>query len=69
MPAPAPPWTWSQAFALLSAIRFVSAMYNTISDCDEVFNYWEPMHFMLYGTGLQTWEYRWRIILLAATVQ
>jgi alpha-1,2-mannosyltransferase len=44
-------------------------MYNTISDCDEVFNYWEPMHFMLYGTGLQTWEYRWRIILLAATVQ
>lgn len=26
-------------------------------DCDEVFNYWEPLHFLLYGTGFQTWEY------------
>ena len=24
---------------------------------DEVFNYWEPTHFLLYGEGLQTWEY------------
>ena len=28
-----------------------------IMDCDEVFNYWEPLHFLLYGTGFQTWEY------------
>lgn len=28
-----------------------------ITDCDEVFNYWEPLHFLLFGKGLQTWEY------------
>ncbi|KAJ3086582.1 mannosyltransferase [Quaeritorhiza haematococci] len=26
-------------------------------DCDEVFNYWEPNHYLQYGWGLQTWEY------------
>jgi alpha-1,2-mannosyltransferase len=28
-----------------------------IMDCDEVYNYWEPLHFILYGSGQQTWEY------------
>jgi alpha-1,2-mannosyltransferase len=28
-----------------------------IADCDEVFNYWEPLHYLLHGHGLQTWEY------------
>jgi len=28
-----------------------------IMDCDEVYNYWEPLHFLLYGRGMQTWEY------------
>jgi alpha-1,2-mannosyltransferase len=28
-----------------------------IMDCDEVYNYWEPLHFWLFGSGLQTWEY------------
>jgi len=28
-----------------------------IHDCDEVFNYWEPLHFLLYRSGFQTWEY------------
>ncbi|VDK74941.1 unnamed protein product [Gongylonema pulchrum] len=32
-------------------------MWSTISDCDEVYNYWEPLHLFLYGTGFQTWEY------------
>jgi len=31
--------------------------YDVISDCDETFNYWEPTHYLLYGRGLQTWEY------------
>jgi hypothetical protein len=22
-----------------------------------VYNYWEPLHFLLYGKGFQTWEY------------
>jgi len=26
-------------------------------DCDEVYNYWEPLHYWLYGNGFQTWEY------------
>ena len=25
--------------------------------CDETFNYWEPVHYVLYGSGFQTWEY------------
>lgn len=28
-----------------------------ISDCDETFNYWEPLNFLLRGFGKQTWEY------------
>ena len=34
-----------------------SAWTAPISDCDEVYNYWEPIHFVLHGYGLQTWEY------------
>ena len=30
---------------------------NLLTDCDEVYNYYEPLHFVLYGYGLQTWEY------------
>lgn len=28
-----------------------------LMDCDEVYNYWEPLHFLLFQTGFQTWEY------------
>jgi alpha-1,2-mannosyltransferase len=28
-----------------------------IMDCDEVYNYWEPLHYLLYTSGMQTWEY------------
>eukprot|EP00299_Pterocystis_sp_00344_P018418 c9194_g1_i1.p1 GENE.c9194_g1_i1~~c9194_g1_i1.p1 ORF type:complete len:576 (-),score=115.41 c9194_g1_i1:20-1726(-) len=45
------------AFLLLAIPRVLSAAINIMSDCDEVFNYWEPTHFLLYGFGLQTWEY------------
>ena len=38
--------------------RLISARVNLIHDCDEVYNYWEPLHFLLYGSGMQTWEYR-----------
>lgn len=46
------------AWRLFLLVQLVAAFYNYISDCDEVFNYWEPTHFMQYGRGLQTWEYR-----------
>jgi alpha-1,2-mannosyltransferase len=41
--------------------RMFSALYNLINDCDESMNYWEPMHYILYGFGLQTWEYRFQL--------
>ncbi|XP_031548781.1 alpha-1,2-mannosyltransferase ALG9-like isoform X2 [Actinia tenebrosa] len=44
-------------FKLLLSARFCSAFLSNISDCDETFNYWEPTHYLLYGTGFQTWEY------------
>jgi alpha-1,2-mannosyltransferase len=37
--------------------RVYIAQYMPITDCDEVYNYWEPLHFMLYRSGHQTWEY------------
>ncbi|KAB8346198.1 hypothetical protein FH972_023243 [Carpinus fangiana] len=30
--------------------------YAPIQDCDEVFNFWEPTHYLNHGDGLQTWE-------------
>ena len=37
------------AFALIVLFRGLGALYTPISDCDEVFNYWEPLHFSVYG--------------------
>ncbi|CAN8062745.1 unnamed protein product [Agarophyton chilense] len=42
---------------ILIFIRTQGAFSSPIADCDETFNYWEPLHFLLYGYGLQTWEY------------
>lgn len=41
----------------LAVLRITGAFVNPIADCDETFNYWEPMHYLLFGFGLQTWEY------------
>ncbi|XP_068664205.1 alpha-1,2-mannosyltransferase ALG9 isoform X2 [Aristolochia californica] len=48
---------WKMAFVCLALLRYMSATSNIIHDCDEVFNYWEPLHYLLYGSGFQTWEY------------
>ncbi|KAL1935000.1 hypothetical protein VTP01DRAFT_4140 [Rhizomucor pusillus] len=47
----------SSAFRIFFMVRCISALYGVIQDCDEVFNYWEPMHYLQHGYGLQTWEY------------
>ncbi|XP_016148243.1 LOW QUALITY PROTEIN: alpha-1,2-mannosyltransferase ALG9-like, partial [Sinocyclocheilus grahami] len=47
----------STAFKCLVSARFCAALLGNISDCDETYNYWEPTHYLLYGTGMQTWEY------------
>ncbi|KAG7372265.1 Alg9-like mannosyltransferase family-domain containing protein [Nitzschia inconspicua] len=39
------------------AVRISLANRMPIMDCDESFNYWEPLHFLLYSNGYQTWEY------------
>lgn len=49
--------TLETAVSLLVLPRMASALLNPIADCDETFNYWEPLHFLLYGFGFQTWEY------------
>lgn len=51
-------------FRSLLCVRLLSAVYNIIHDCDEVYNYWEPLHRLLYGYGKQTWEYRYCCLTL-----
>jgi alpha-1,2-mannosyltransferase len=47
-----------QLFAILAAARVAWTLhYRIITDCDQTFNYEEPTHFLMYGRGLQTWEY------------
>ncbi|KAK4387134.1 Dol-P-Man:Man(6)GlcNAc(2)-PP-Dol alpha-1,2-mannosyltransferase [Sesamum angolense] len=48
---------WFLPLVSLGMLRYMSASSNIIHDCDEVFNYWEPLHFLLYKSGFQTWEY------------
>ncbi|CAG7719441.1 unnamed protein product [Allacma fusca] len=45
------------AFKLILSARFAAALWTSISDCDETYNYWEPTHYLLFGKGFQTWEY------------
>ncbi|KAF9302215.1 mannosyltransferase [Mortierella antarctica] len=49
--------SYSVAFKAIFVVRALAATFSNISDCDEVFNFWEPMHYLQYGTGLETWEY------------
>ena len=45
------------AFRILMSVNLCYALTSYISDCDETFNYWEPLHHLMYGEGFQTWEY------------
>ncbi|GAQ89586.1 alpha-1,2-mannosyltransferase [Klebsormidium nitens] len=49
--------SWTPIFLLLLASKVLSAFLNIIHDCDETYNYWEPLHYLIHGYGLQTWEY------------
>lgn len=44
---------------LLFSARLLSSAFNILHDCDETYNYWEPLHYLLYKSGFQTWEYRY----------
>lgn len=45
------------AFTVFFIVNFLAALYAPIQDCDEVFNFWEPTHYLNHRFGLQTWEY------------
>ena len=42
---------------LFSALFAFAASVNHIDDTDETYGYYEPIHYLLYGVGMQTWEY------------
>ncbi|KAM0787191.1 hypothetical protein ACM66B_006434 [Microbotryomycetes sp. NB124-2] len=54
-----PGWTPTAVMAarILIVVRWYAAMVSNITDCDEVYNYWEPLHYLWRGIGFQTWEY------------
>ncbi|KAI0257241.1 asparagine-linked glycosylation 9 protein isoform a [Lactifluus subvellereus] len=47
---------FSVVLRILLIFRVTAAMYSNLQDCDEVFNYWEPLHYLYKGYGFQTWE-------------
>jgi alpha-1,2-mannosyltransferase len=54
-------WAWALLVPVAVAWRVLLSLHLPIMDCDEVFNYWEPLHYMLFPNetpkALQTWEY------------
>ena len=48
---------WDRQTRTLALARLIAALVCNISDCDETYNYWEPTHYLLHGSGFQTWEY------------
>jgi hypothetical protein len=39
------------AFKALLSARICAAIWSSISDCDETYNYWEELHYLLYNKG------------------
>ena len=44
-------------FAIFLVASLIGSVVNHIDDTDETYGYWEPLHYLLFGTGMQTWEY------------
>jgi len=44
-------------FLIFATVHVIGATINHIDDTDEVYGYYEPLHYLLYGKGMQTWEY------------
>ncbi|KAG5484837.1 hypothetical protein LSCM4_07607 [Leishmania orientalis] len=43
-------------FVLLLLTHQCASRFLPVADCDETFNFIEPIHYLLYGYGKQTWE-------------
>ncbi|CCC71031.1 hypothetical protein NCAS_0G01440 [Naumovozyma castellii] len=50
-------FTFGLLTLLLTSRLYFQPFNSLISDCDETFNYWEPLNLLLRGFGKQTWEY------------
>lgn len=51
---------WRTALGMLVCVRVLVACFMIISDCDEVYNYWEPVHLLSAPKppkAFETWEY------------
>ena len=44
-------------FIVLLLVNVFGAYFNHIDDTDETYGYFEPLHYLLFGKGMQTWEY------------
>ena len=49
--------SWGFIFTVFFGTHLLAAQHGPILDCDEVFNYWEPTHYLNHRYGRQTWEY------------
>ncbi|KAF2147215.1 glycosyltransferase family 22 protein [Aplosporella prunicola CBS 121167] len=54
---PPPQFNPAVAFYIFFATHLLAALFAPIQDCDEIYNYFEPTHYLNHGHGLQTWEY------------
>ncbi|KAL8688998.1 MAG: hypothetical protein Q9224_004749 [Gallowayella concinna] len=54
---PEPPIPTITVFYAFLLVNTLAAAFAPVQDCDEIFNYWEPTHYLNRGFGLQTWEY------------
>ena len=61
--APRAPISARRAFWTLMVARVASAVLNLVHDCDETYNFWEPLHYLVHGRGMQTWEHAPRFAL------
>jgi alpha-1,2-mannosyltransferase len=43
--------------SIFLAANLCMIMINHIDDTDETYGYYEPLHYLIYGIGMQTWEY------------
>jgi alpha-1,2-mannosyltransferase len=43
--------------SIFLAANLIASSLNHIDDTDETYGYYEPLHYLLYGVGMQTWEY------------
>ncbi|KAJ1627508.1 hypothetical protein T492DRAFT_583782, partial [Pavlovales sp. CCMP2436] len=47
--------SFGRILASLLLVRWAAALVSNITDCDETYNFWEPTHYALFGSGWQTW--------------